>query len=81
MPKAAIDEDGDALLSEDDVGGTPQRRLRPVCNAVSETGGMEAPTYRKLRDGVTGPVALHHLPRGAATRPTLVRRHTFITPE
>ncbi len=80
VPVAAIDEDGDALLGEDDVRAAAERRYRTMGDSEAKAGCVQPSPYCQLRRGVPGAVALHDLPGGGAACPTLVRRHAFIIP-
>ena len=50
VPVAAVDEDGDALLGEDDVGRAVEARLRSVGDAEAKAGRVEASSYGELGD-------------------------------
>ena len=47
MPEATVNEDGDSLLCEDDVGPAATTKGWEV-NSVSKAGRMQSSTHRKL---------------------------------
>lgn len=59
VPKAAIDEDCDLRLREDDVGMTTDRAIGPNIRSVPQTACMQNPADGEFRFGVPSPVRLH----------------------
>ena len=59
VPKAAIDEDSDLRLREDDVGVTTDGAIGPNIRPVPQTACMQNPANGELRFGVPPPVRLH----------------------
>src|SRR4051794_1392784 len=59
VPEAAVDEDNNALASEDDIAPSAKRRLHPEVHPVSITQGVEAPADLQLERRVPSPLTLH----------------------
>lgn len=65
MPKAPMDEHGDAMAGQDKIRATGQvARLEPK----ADPGGMEPPPHLPLRTGIPTPVPLHDLPSRGGDR-------------
>ncbi len=78
MPVATIDEDGDALLSEDDVSGTTEGWFGTMGDPETKAGGVQPSSNRQLGRSVPGPVSSHDLPGGGGTCPAYVTLHRSI---
>lgn len=78
MPKAAVDEHGDAPAREDDVGlRRDGGQLEPVVDAEAQAPRVEAASERALGAGVASPVA-RHAPRHPRVERRGVRRFAHL---
>ena len=62
VPEAAVDEDRDLLLGENQIGLSTQVEFRPAVHAVPQTQGVHGRTKGKLAAGILPGLGPHPLP-------------------